>query len=413
MDGDGISLVIALFALICLSSYFSATETAFTSFNKIRIKNLANMGDKKAQSVLDISEKYDKLLSTILIGNNIVNITSASLATILFTRWFPNSGVTVSTVVMTVLVLIFGEITPKTLAKEYPEKFVLATVGIIKFFSIILAPLNFVFSLVRKVLDKLIKKKVEPSITEEELKTIIDEVESEGVINKHESELIRSAIEFDDVNAEDIYTPRIDVIAIEENDSLEHVKQIFVENGFSRLPVYKETIDHIVGVIHEKDFYKALSKEKSGIKSIISNVLYVMPNKKISSLLRELQQSKTHMAIVVDEYGGTEGLVTLEDIIEELVGDIWDEHDEILTHFRKLDDNKYIVSCNADIEDMVEYLELGIDYDDDDYSTVNGWVVKNFDRIPEEGDLIEIDNLKITVTKAESKRVNEICVQKF
>lgn len=412
MDGDGTSLVIALVALVCLSAYFSATETAFTSFNKIRVKNLANMGNKKAQGVLDISEKYDKLISTILIGNNIVNITSASLATVLFTMWFPNNGVTVSTVVMTVIVLIFGEITPKTLAKEYSENFVIATIGIIKFFSVILAPLNFVFSSVRKLLDILFKKKSEPSITEEELKTIIDEVENEGVINKHESELIRSAIEFDDVNAEDIYTPRIDIVAIEENDSLDSIRRVFIENGYSRLPVYRETTDHIIGVIHEKDFYKALSQKKDSIKSIISSVLYIMPNKKISGLLRDLQQAKSHMAIVVDEYGGTEGLITLEDIIEELVGDIWDEHDEVLNHFKKIDDNKFIVSCNADIEDMVEYLELDIDYDDDDFSTVNGWIIKNFDRIPDEGEKIEIDNLKITVTKAESKRVNEIMIEK-
>lgn len=411
MEGDGISLVITLIALICLSSYFSATETAFTCFNKIRIKNLANLGDKNAIEVLRLSDDYDNLLSTILIGNNIVNITSASLATIFFTIFFPKSGVTISTIVMTIIVLIFGEITPKSLAKQYPEKFVLATVSILKFFVIILAPLNFILSLWKKMFNKLFKKNDEPSITEDELKTIIEEVESEGVINKHEGELIRSAIEFDDLNAEDIYVPRIDIVAIEENDSIEEIKETFMESGYSRLPVYSDSVDRIIGVIHEKEFYRLVNNKMTSIREIIKDVLYITPNKKISSLLRDLQQAKSHMAIVVDEYGGTEGLVTLEDIIEELVGDIWDEHDEILDYFKQIDENKYIVSCNADLEDMIEYLNLEFDYEYNDVSTVNGFILKHFDKIPDVGDTIVIDNIKVTVTKAESKRVNEICLE--
>ncbi len=411
MEGDGTSLVITLFALICMSSFFSASETAFTCFNKIRIKNLANLGDKKAIEVLKLAEEYDKLLSTILIGNNIVNITSASLATILFTKFFPSSGVTISTIVMTIVVLIFGEISPKTLAKQHPEKFVLSTVSILKFIVIIITPLNFILSLWKKMFSKLFRKNNEPSITEEELKTIIEEVESEGVINRHEGELIRSAIEFDDLNAEDIYTPRIDIVAVEENDSIEEIKETFMESGYSRLPVYSESVDRIIGVIHEKEFYRIVNKKMTSIKEITKDVLYITPNKKISSLLRDLQQAKTHMAVVVDEYGGTEGLVTLEDIIEELVGDIWDEHDEILDYFKKIDENKYIVSCNADIDDMIEHLNLKFENEYNDVSTVNGLVLKHFDKIPDVGDTIVIDNIKITVTKAESKRVNEICVE--
>lgn len=411
MEGDGTSLVITLFALICMSSFFSASETAFTCFNKIRIKNLANLGDKKAIEVLKLAEEYDKLLSTILIGNNIVNITSASLATILFTKFFPSSGVTISTIVMTIVVLIFGEISPKTLAKQHPEKFVLSTVSILKFFVIVITPLNFILSLWKKMFNKLFRKNDEPSITEEELKTIIEEVESEGVINKHEGELIRSAIEFDDLNAEDIYTPRIDIVAVEENDSIEEIKETFMESGYSRLPVYNESVDRIIGVIHEKEFYRLINKKITSIKEITKDVLYITPNKKISSLLRDLQQAKTHMAVVVDEYGGTEGLVTLEDIIEELVGDIWDEHDEILDYFKKIDENKYTVSCNADIDDMIEQLNLKFENEYNDVSTVNGLVLKHFDKIPDVGDTIVIDNIKITVTKAESKRVNEICVE--
>ena len=411
MEGDGTSLVITLFALICMSSFFSASETAFTCFNKIRIKNLANLGDKKALKVLKLSEDYDKLLSTILIGNNIVNITSASLATILFTKYFPSNGVTISTVFMTIIVLIFGEISPKTLAKQYPEKIVLSTVSILKFLIIILKPFNFVLSLWKKLFNKLFRKNDEPSITEDELKTIIKEVESEGVINKHEGDLIRSAIEFDDLNAEDIYVPRTDIVAVEETDSIEEIKEIFMESGYSRLPVYKDSVDRIIGVIHEKEFYRLVNRNMTSISEIIKNVLYITPNKKISSLLRDLQQAKSHMAIVVDEYGGTEGLVTLEDIIEELVGDIWDEHDEILDYFKKIDENKYIISCNAGINDMIEHLNLKFENKYNDVSTVNGLILKHFDKIPDVGDTIVIDNVKITVTKAESKRVNEICIE--
>ena len=411
MEGDGLGLSIALVALILLSAYFSATETAFTCVSKIKLKNLVNQGNKKAETVLNITENYDKLLSTILIGNNIVNITSASLATILFTIYFPKNGVTISTVVMTIVVLIFGEISPKTIAKQYPEKFALSTVGVLKLFVLILTPLNFIFSMWKKAFDKMFKKEEGPSITEEELKTIIEEVESEGVIKKHEGDLIRSAIEFDDLNVEDIIIPRIEIVGREENSTIDEIKEAFVNNGFSRLPVYRDSVDHIVGVIHEKDFFKLIYKGVEDIKEIIKTVLYITPNKKISTLLKELQQSKLHMAIVVDEYGGTEGLVTLEDILEELVGDIWDEHDEVLSFFKKIDDKNFVISCNAGIEEMFEFIGLEDDDHSEDVLTVNGWVVKHFDKIPEVGESIEANGMKITVTNAELKRVNEITIE--
>ncbi len=412
MEGDGISLVIALLFLVVMSAYFSATETAFTGLNKIRLKNMVKEGNTKAQTVLDLAEDYDKLLSTILIGNNVVNISNASIATVLFTMWLGDSGVTVSTIVMTVIILIFGEVSPKSVAKQYPEKIAMLSAPLLKIFIFIFTPFNFLLSLWRNFFNKLFKDVDGPTITEEELKTIVTEVENEGVIEKHEGELIRSAIEFDDLTAEDIYIPRTEMVAINENDSLEKINEIFLKHGFSRLPVYRDSIDHIIGVILQKDFYRLMNKQLTDIKDIIKDVVYVMDNKKLSLLLKELQQAKSHMAIVVDEYGGTEGLVTLEDIIEELVGDIWDEHDEILDFFKEVSENTYLISCNADFEDMIEHLELDIEADHN-IATVNGWVIKKFDKIPSVGDSIDVKNIRVTVTAAESKKVNEICIEKL
>lgn len=411
MESDGISLVISLIALICLSSYFSAAETAFNYFNKTRIKALANSGNKKALGLISLSEDYDRILYTIVVGSNISKITSVSLAVILFVDLFPSYGVLISIILMSIFVIAFGEICPKTFANQNPDSFLLSTVSVLKFFVVIFAPFNFVLSLWKRFLCIVFKKHESPSTPDDELRTMIEKVESEGIIGKHEGELMRSVIEFDDLNAEDIYVPRIDIVAVEETDTIDEIKEVFIKTGFSRLPVYRESVDRIIGVIHEKEFYRLVNKKMTSIDEIIKTVLYVTSNKKISSLLRELQQAKSHMAIVVDEYGGTEGLVTLEDILEELVGDIWDEHDEILDYFKKIDENKYIVSCNADIDDMIEYLGLELDCKYDDVSTVNGFVIKCFDKIPDVGDTIVTDNIKITVTKAESKRVNEICIE--
>lgn len=412
MDGDGTSLVIALIALIFMSGYFSSTETAFTCFNKIRIKNLAQEGSLKAKQVLDISSNYDKLLSTILIGNNIVNILSATLATILFTKLYGSNGPTVSTIVMTIIVLIFGEITPKSLAKKYPEAFVLNIVGSMRIIYVILIPLNAIFSLWKKILDKIFTDENGPSYTEDELKTIIDEVEYEGVLNNNESKLIKQAIDFDDVPADDIYTPRTDIVAVEIGANLAEIRRDFINTGFSRLPIYKDTIDHIVGVIHEKDFIAMLSRDESDLKAIAKDVLFVTPNKKISLLLKDLQKNKTHMAIVIDEYGGTEGLITIEDIVEELVGEIWDEHEEEDVFFKKISNNNLLISCSADIEDMLE--SIGRDpsyYDKDDVSTVNGLILNKFEKIPKEGESIIFDNLKVTIKSAEEKKVDEIYLE--
>ncbi len=405
MDGGSLILILVLAVLILMSAYFSASETAFTSMNKVRMKNLANNGNKKAALALKVSGNYDRLLSTILIGNNIVNITSASLATIIFTRYFGDIGVTLSTVVMTVLVLIFSEISPKSLATESPETFAMFSAPILNFLIIILTPLNFLFVQWKKLLSKIFKFKSKRGITEEELLTIVDEAHNDGGINEEESDLIKSAIEFNDLEVKDIYTPRVDIIAVEKSESKANVAKIFADSGFSRLPVYIDSIDNIVGVINQKDFYNYAFNTDRTIESIIKPIVFIVQSMKISELLTMLQQTKSHIAVIIDEFGGTVGIVTMEDILEELVGDIWDEHDEIIQEFTKISDNEYKVLCSADLDDMFEMLGIN---NKCDISTVSGWVIQQFGRIPDVGDNFEYDNLLVTVTKTDYKRVLEI-----
>jgi CBS domain containing-hemolysin-like protein len=412
MEIDGISRIIILFVLFILSAYFSASEIAYTSFNKIRMKNIAGMGNKKARLALALYDDYDKLMSTILIGNNIVNVIAIVLATVIFIEHFSNLGATISAFVMVVVILVFTVITPKNIAKKSPEDFAMFSAPLIRLFEFVFAPLNVFFVIWIKFINLIFKTEDHPLTTEDELKTMLDEVEHEGSINKSESDLIRSAIEFNDVDVEDIFTPRIEIVGVNEEDTLDYVKKTFLVSGYSRLPVFQNNIDHITGVIHEKDFYQALNRSEKDFRKIISSVLYVTPNKKISELLKDLQISKAHMAIVIDEYGGTAGLVTMEDIIEELVGEIWDEHDEVIEWFKKIGDYKYLISCNADIDDMFDLFNIVPD-EEVDVSTVNGWLTMIFEEIPEEGGRIIYKDLDITVTKAEAKRVLEICVERI
>lgn len=403
------SLIITLIILVALSAYFSATETAFSTLNRIRIKNLAAT-NKRAALTLSLYEDYDRILSTILIGNNIVNIASASIATIVFTKYFPVNGVTISTVVMTVAVLIFGEISPKSIAKENAESFAMFSAPILKFFTVILAPFNFAFMGLKALLSKIFKSSGDKSITEEELITIIDEAETGGGIDKHESELIRSAIEFNDLDVVDIITPRVQVVAVSSDMTPEEILKVFDDNGFSRLPVYNDDIDNIVGVINEKDFHKSYGKI-TDIKSITKPILYTTPTTKISALLRQLQKQKSHIAIVIDEYGGTLGIVTLEDILEELVGEIWDEHDEVIEPIKRVGENTYRVLCTASLDDMFKFFRINRNGKDYASNTVSGWVIEELGRLPAEGDSFAFDNLEITVAKTDLKRVEEIEVK--
>ena len=407
MDGDNLGQIIFLVILIMFSAFFSATETAFSSINKIRMKNMANNGNKKAVAVLELNEKYDKLISTILIGNNIVNITASSVATVLFLVYFPKNGATISTVVTTIVVLIFGEITPKSIAKDFPEKFAMAVVPFVKVLCIILSPINFVFSSWKNLISKVFKNDENRGLTEEELLTMVEEAQDDGGINDEEGELIRNAIEFNDIQVSDVHTPRVDVVAVDENDSREEIDRVFCESNFTRLPVYRDTIDNIIGVINQKDFYNS-NKFKGNIKDIMSKPLYVIPNMKISELLQKLQTNKTHIAVITDEYGGTVGIVTLEDILEELVGEIWDEHDEIVEDFIKTGENEYRVLGSADLDDFFDLFDMKNEFES---STVGGWITEEMNRFPKVGDSFVYKQLTVTVTKANSRRIYEADVK--
>ncbi len=407
--GENIWSLVAIIILIAFSAFFSATETAFLSFNKIKMKTAAQDGNKRAQSILDLFERYDQLISTILIGNNIVNIAASSIATVMFIKLInPHNGPTVATVVVTVVVLIFGEITPKRIAKENPDRVAMLTYPCIKFLTVILTPISFIINLWQKLVAKMFKFKGGVGMTEDELITIVDEAQQDGGIDEDEGELIRSAIEFNDVEVKDIITPRVDVSAVASNATLEDVAQMFYETGYSRLPVYSDTIDNIVGILHEKDFYYMRHKGISDYSSAIGKAVYVSEHVQISDLLKKFQLEKAHMAVVLDDYGGTLGICTLEDIIEELVGDIWDEHDEIVEQFTKNDDGSVIVDASTRVLDMFEYFDIKPSDENDLPQTVNGWILKELGYLPSPGEIFDYKNLKIEITDSDEKIIEEV-----
>ena len=408
MDDGSITLLVALVILIAFSAFFSASETAFSSLNQIRLKSRAEEGDTSAARVLAMAEKYDKLLSSILIGNNIVNIAAASIGTVLFTKWLGEErGATASTIVLTIVVLIFGEVTPKTLAKEMPETIATAVSPVLNLLMTLLTPLTWLFSQWKKLLGHFVHSSESDTITEGELITMVSEAENDGELTDRESQLIRSAIEFDDVEVEEILTPRVDVVAVEDDISLEELAQTFAESGYSRLPVYHDTVDNIIGVVHEKDFYIARLKKTVTMEDLIAPTLYTTGSTQISQLLRTLREQHHHMAVVVDEYGGTEGIITLEDILEELVGEIWDEHDEATEDFRQQSDGSWLVSGSASVDDLYETLDLPED-EDIDSNTVNGLVQEKTHHLPKVGDHFQLNDYEGVVTRTARRRVTEV-----
>lgn len=405
-----LSSVVAIIALVILSAYFSATETAFTSLNRIKVKNLANDGDERAKRVLELSENYDKLLTTILIGNNIVNIAMTAVSTVLFIELYGDYGATISTIVITVVVLIFGEISPKSLSKEAPESFAMFSAPIVKAIMIVLTPINFIFSKWKQLITKIFNIGDEATITGDEIRTIVEEAEVVGGIEAEQSELIQNAIEFNDLRAEDVLTPRVDMQAIDIQMTEEEVAEIFRQTGFSRLPVYEDDLDKILGVLNQKDFHNYIVGTNKTISDFVKPVAFVAGSMKIATLLKKLQAMKAHIAIIVDEYGGTEGLVTMEDIIEELVGDIYDEHDAIMSQeVTLLQNGSYRVMCNANIAKIFDFFDIDKEFD---INTVNGWVVLELDKLPEKGDTFEATygnkHVKVKVTKANPRRALEI-----
>ena len=408
MDSTCIGIIVILLILVALSAWCSSTETAYSSVNKVRLKSKAEDGNQRAQKALDLLEDYDKLLSCILIGNNIVNLTAATLGTVLFTKLLPVYGPAVSTIVLTVVVLIFGEITPKTLAKDQAERFCMRAATPLRVCRVVLTPLHLFFGLFQKLMVKLFHSQEEEGITEEELITMVEEAESEGGLEHHESELIRAAIEFNDMEVEEILTPRVDIVAAPDTVTMEELSVLFAESGYSRIPVYHTSIDNIIGLIHEKDFFSARYHNHTDITSLISKVFYTTGSAQISDLLRLLQRRKSHMAVVVDDYGGTMGIVTMEDILEELVGEIWDEHDEIIEEFKPQEDGSYLISCSANLDDLFD--RFSIRATDIDSASISGWVLDQLGRLPVEGDHFVYENLDVTVTQLDHRRILEIRV---
>ena len=411
-DGSTIQLIV-IFILLVLSGIFSATETAFLSFNRVRMKNLAADGDKRAELVMKLADDYDALLSTILIGNNIVNIALASIATLLFVKWLPSNGAAVSTAVTTIVVLIFGEVSPKSIAKESPDNFAKFIAPFIGMLMTLFTPLNFVFRLWKRLLAKIFKLSGDSAMTGEELITIVDEAEHDGGIGEQEGELIRSAIEFDDVEAADIITPRVDIVAIPESATMDEIAEVFHESGYSRLPVYKNSVDDIIGVLHEKDFYHMRQNGGGDISSVLGKALNVPCHIKISKLLSCFQREKAHMAVVLDDYGGTMGIATLEDVLEELVGEIWDEHDEVVELLTPEPDGSVIVAGTASPDDLFSFFEIEPSDDDELPQTVNGWVTRVCGELPNEGDSFEAEGLHVTVLKTDGKLVEKIRAERI
>ena len=408
MEGD-LSTILVLAALLLLSAFFSATETAFSAFNGIRMKSLAGKGSRRAGLVLRLVEHYDRLLSTLLIGNNIVNIAMASIATVLFTRHFGTMGAAASAVIITILVLIFGEITPKSIAKDMPERFAMFSAPLVRFFYTILLPATLLFSFWKKSVGRLFKIQSETGITEEEILTMVREAEEEGGINGETGELIRSAIEFDDVDAIDVCTPRIDIIGVKEGTPESEIIELFDRTGYSRLPVYRQSIDHIIGIINQKDFYTRVIHGGEPLENIVCPPLCIPSGTRISRLMRMFQQKNTHIAIIIDEYGGTVGLVTLEDVVEELIGEIWDEHDEVIHEIEELSPGVFKVLGSAHPDNFFE--TFGIHDDEEvEANSVNGWLLGRIEHIPVPGETFDFRNLHIEVLEATDRKVEVLKV---
>ena len=399
--------IIIMGVCLMLSAYFSATETAFSSANTTRLRTLAEKGSSNAALALKLLEQYDRLLSTILIGNNIVNIATASIGTVLFVKHYGDAGATISTVVVTVVVLIFGEISPKSIAKDCAEKCAMLSAPILQVLIWVLMPLNLLFSLWKKLLAKVFRLSGDSKMSQEELLMLVDEVQQDGSIDRDEGELLKNAIGFSEQEAQDILIHRVDLAALPVTASKEEVAALFTQTKYSRLLIYQDSIDQILGTVHQKDFYVGCGVTDQPLSAIISPPVFALENEPIRLLLKKLQQAKTHVAVVVDEYGGTCGIVTMEDILEELVGEIWDEHDEEEVFIRKIGEDTYLVDASMDFDDFAEFFHLT---GETDMTSVSGWVMEQCDRVPEVGDHFTCQGLRVQVTRVDNHRTGEIRV---
>ena len=404
---------VALALLLLMSAFFSASETAFTSMNVIRMKSRQGEGDRRAARALRLAEDFDRLLTTILVGNNIVNILSTSLATVLFVRWLGNLGVTVSTVTMTVLVVLFGEVCPKSMAKEEPERFAMFAAPALRAIQVVLTPLVFLLVKIKSLFARAFRSREEKAaITESEILTFVETAEQEGGIDEQESELIRSAVEFGDITAGEIATPRVDVVAVEQGSSVHAIADAFLDSGFSRLPVYVDNLDNVVGVLHQKDFFRFLLSGEGSLEALMQKPLFVTEYMKLQDLMAKMRAEQEHIAFVLDEYGGVTGLVTFEDVLEELVGEIWDEHDDVVEDVVDLGEGRLRVSGGVDFDELAERLGLEAPPEDADYTSVGGWVMDQLKKIPAVGDEFTCDGWRVRVTQADDRRVQSVVLTK-
>ena len=406
-------LIAILFVCVALSAFFSASETAFTSVNRVKLKTMMQNGKKRAETALALAEDYDRLITTILIGNNIVNIAASSLATSLFLVLLNNQtnlATTVSTVVMTIVILIFGEVSPKAIAKESPEKLAMTFAPVLKVLCTIFAPFAYLFGQLKKLMTRLFNTEEGESFIEEELMTMVDEAESEGDMEHHEGELIRSAIEFnDDRDVLSVLTPRVDVTAIEDTATMDEAAELFRVSGYSRVPVFHEDMDHIVGILNEKDFYLRQHEGCTDITQIMKPPVYAPSTLKLSKLLKLFQAQKTHLIIVLDEFGGTEGIATMEDVLEELVGEIYDEHDDVEQDTLIMDDGSQLVDGGMQLSELLD--KLGVE-DIYNAETVGGFAAEVLGIIPFVGAEFETDEIRGLVTQMEKRRVTQVRVWK-
>ncbi|MBR5513046.1 MAG: HlyC/CorC family transporter [Ruminococcus sp.] len=407
MDSSLIPKLILVLTMMVFSALFSATETAYSTVNKLRLKNYEAQGNKKAGKALKLANRFDDVITAVLIGNNIVNIGTSSVATVIFCDIFGDSGAAISTAVVTVLVLVFCEVLPKSYAKRNSEKLSLLIATPLSFLVIIFKP----FIWVLNKMSSMLKGDDAPTVTEDELKYMIDEIEEEGVIEEQESELMKNALDFDDITVNEILIPRVKVVGVELYDSIDEIRRTFNTEMYSRLPVYEKSLDNIIGIITNKTFFKMLGEGKSDISEIIQEVPHIADTNLISEAMRYMQRSKVHLAVVTDQYGGTKGIVTLEDIIEELVGEIYDEEDEIVTNIKKLDDNKYEVLGDTNIYDFAEYLDISEDEFETEYTTIGGWVTDIMGHIPEAGETVETGRFAIKAVDVDEIKVGKLIIE--
>ena len=407
---DPWSTIAICVVLLLLSAFFSSTETAFSSVSKIRLKNLADNGNKKAKTALYVAERYSKALTTILVGNNIVNIANSALATVFFVNIFGEAqGTVISTVVITIVVLIFGEVLPKNIAIDNAEKICITFAPVLKFLMVLLTPLSIILMGINKLYKKLARNSnhQEPSVTEDELKYIIESIEEEGVLEQQESELVQSALEFDEKTAEEILTPRVDMVAIDIDDPVEEITELVLKERYSRIPVYRDNIDKIIGVLHTRDYLEALinNNEKPNIEAMLQPVHFIYKTKKLSALLADFKYNKIHLAVVTDDYGGILGIVTMEDLLEQIVGEIWDEDEEVEKMSLKISDNKYEVSGDMPISDMLELFDKPTKYIETESNSVGGWALEQLANIPEPGEQFTYKELEITIREVLDQRI--------